>query len=59
MEIAAYFAFLFIFVEGLTVLFFPAFVKYAISISTENILRGAALTEIIISAILFVLFSYR
>ena len=59
MEKAAHLAFLFIFVEGLTVLFFPEFVRQAIAVSHANVMRLAAIGEIIIAVILFFLYSYR
>ena len=59
MELAAYLAFLFIFVEGLTVLFFPEFIRQVIAASPANILRLAAFGEIMIAFVLLCLYSYR
>jgi len=57
MQIAAHLAFLLIFVEGLTVLFFPRLLKEIIALSSRNLLRSAAVVEIFVAIILFVMHS--
>jgi len=57
MDIAAHLAFLLIFIEGLTVLFFPRLVKEIIALSSQKLLRGAAVVEVLVSIILFVIYS--
>jgi len=57
MDIAAHLAFLLIFVEGLTVLFFPGLIKEIIALSSQKLLRGAAVVEVLVSIILFVIYS--
>ena len=57
MQIAAHLAFLLIFAEGLTVLFFPKLLKEIIALSSRKLLRSAAVMEILVAIILFVMHS--